>query len=298
MTSTFAVGAAWLQTTDFSSTGGHWLLVFVGIIAACWVILILALIAVAIGGLIAWRKVEALLNEAKTKAFPIIGDVQAIVTDVKPKVISITESVRHVMGNVAETSDDLKTKTKDIASKVTTTVDDASNRTRTQVDRVDGMFNSALNATSDVAAKIHYGIRYPIVEISGIVNGLKAGLETLFSGGSHSSTPTSTGAAKAGPSAVQSTAGEGSLTPERGFGQDRFSAARANAQSESGSAAMGIDDRPGTDAPGVETVSADPTLKGEVESDPSSAVAPSPGAQKVVDRYFTGTSRSDSNRKP
>ncbi len=306
MASILALSAAWLQTGDMSANGQHWLLIFVGIIAACWVILILVLIGIAVLGLIAWRKVEALLDETKRKAFPIIGDVQAIVTDVKPKIVSVSNSVHRIVGNFAETSDDLKVKAKDVASKVTSTVEEANTRTRAQVDRVDGMFESALNATSDVAAKVHYGIRYPIVEISGFVNGVKAGLETLFSGTSRSGNPASgdpgRGSASAAPGRSQpgssSPVGSDSPATGRGFGEDRFSAARQAARSTERSAAMGVDDRPGTGAPGVETVSADPSLKGEVESDPSSAVAPSPGAQQVVDRYFTGTNRPDANRKP
>ena len=41
------------------------------------------------------------------------------------------------------------------------------------------MVSSALKATSDVGNTIHRGIRLPVMEVAGVVNGLKAALDVL-----------------------------------------------------------------------------------------------------------------------
>jgi hypothetical protein len=44
---------------------------------------------------------------------------------------------------------------------------------------VDGIVTSALNTTTDVAETIQRGIKVPLREVSGIINGVKAGLDVL-----------------------------------------------------------------------------------------------------------------------
>jgi hypothetical protein len=59
------------------------------------------------------------------------------------------------------------------------TMTDVNLKTRAQVARVDGMVTSVLNTTADIAETIQRGIRIPVREFSGLVNGLKAGLDVL-----------------------------------------------------------------------------------------------------------------------
>jgi hypothetical protein len=43
------------------------------------------------------------------------------------------------------------------------------------------MVATALTATGAIAEMIHEGVRKPVLEVSGLVNGLKAGLNVLLS---------------------------------------------------------------------------------------------------------------------
>jgi hypothetical protein len=52
-------------------------------------------------------------------------------------------------------------------------------KTRAQMDRVDGMVTSVLNTTNDISETMQRGIKAPLREVSGLVNGLKAGLDVL-----------------------------------------------------------------------------------------------------------------------
>jgi hypothetical protein len=59
------------------------------------------------------------------------------------------------------------------------TASDLNSKTRAQVDRVDGMVTSVLNTTNDISETVTRGIKVPLREVSGLVNGLKAGIEVL-----------------------------------------------------------------------------------------------------------------------
>jgi hypothetical protein len=59
------------------------------------------------------------------------------------------------------------------------TASDLNSKTRAQLDRVDGMVTSVLNTTNDISETVQRGIKMPVREFNGLVNGLKAGLDVL-----------------------------------------------------------------------------------------------------------------------
>ncbi len=261
----------------------QWLVVFVGIIAFCSFVQFLVLVGAAIGALKAWKSISAEIQVVKQKAMPIVATVQGVVDDARPMVKKVTAKVQEIVedatpkvkvvtakvqeimedatpkvktitANVADISDVARTKVHDFQAtldKANETVREVNDKTRAQVSKVDGMVSSTLKATSDIGNTIHRGIRMPVMEVAGVVNALKAGLDVLV-GRSGSSSKGSAG--------------------ESGTGPGGFRGARE------GSSAPGS-------APGpVRVPPADPASS-SVSSHPSSNVAPSPGAAEVVDKY-------------
>ena len=204
-------------------------------------------------------------------------NIRSIVEDTTPKVKAVTENVKTVAANFTDTSTTFKDKAREIADNVTETVGDANKKTRAQVDRVDNMVSSAFTATSEVAAKIHHGIKVPVNEVVGWVNGVKAGLDKFLAGkkpssaakpsGIHVAPFKPTGSAKqtVAPDYPPTASGEAAapVMSDQPLARDRFQAAAARAAEQ------------------------------DVLSDPSSAVAPSPGAQEVVDRFLHSSEKDD-----
>ena len=163
------MSAMWLQDPDSLSSGNSRLLmVFVGMVAVALIVQAIALIAMAVGAAKARKRGLEIVEELRTKLMPIMDNTHSFIQDTAPKVKIITE-------NFAETSHVIRAK----AQEFDVTASDLNSKARAQAARVDGIVTSALNTTTDVAETIQRGIKIPLREVSGLINGLKAGLDVL-----------------------------------------------------------------------------------------------------------------------
>ncbi len=256
-----------IGTSDHSGL----LVIFVGIIAFCSFVQFLVLVGAAIAGLKAYKSVSAEIGVLKQKAMPIIGSVQKVVEDIRPKVSAIsakvqevvedstpkvkvittkvqeivedaTPKVKMVTTNVADMSTVVRNKVHEFEAtldKANETVRAANDKTRAQVDRVDGMVSSTLQATSNLGDTIHRGIKTPVLEVAGVVKGVKAAIDVLL-------------------------------------GKNDFAG---------GSARNSGQKKPGSGKPGPVPVPSSGFTGASTEFDPSSGVAPSPGAAEVAERF-------------
>ena len=189
---------AMFQSGDAAGTDHlQWIMIFVGVLAFCSLVQFLVFAVAGIVALKEWKKISAEIDIVKQKAYPLIASVQDIVKDATPKVQKITASVQDLMADVSPKVKTITSNVTDISNvarekvhafeqtldHANETVRMANDKTRAQVDRVDGMVSSALKATSDVGNTIHRGIRAPIVEVAGVVNGIKAALDVLVGRG-------------------------------------------------------------------------------------------------------------------
>ncbi len=175
MTPAHLMSVMLFQGGDASSDHFQLLVIFVGVIAFCSFVQFLVFVGAAIAGLRAWKSVSAEIEAVKQKAFPLVASVQTIVTDATPKVKKITE-------NVVDVSEFVKGKVHQYEATIdeaNQTVKEVNAKTRAQVARVDGMVSSTLKATSSLGNTIHHGIKTPVLEVAGVVNGLKAALDVL-----------------------------------------------------------------------------------------------------------------------
>jgi hypothetical protein len=163
------MSAMWLQDPDSLSSGNSRLLmVFVGMVAVALIVQAIALIAMAVGAAKARKRGLEIVEEVRLKLMPIMDNTHNFIQDNAPKVKIITE-------NFVETSHVIRSK----AQEFDVTASDLNAKTRAQAARVDGIVTSALNTTTDVAETIQRGIKVPLREVSGIINGVKAGLDVL-----------------------------------------------------------------------------------------------------------------------
>jgi hypothetical protein len=159
----------WLQDPDSLSSGNSRLLmIFVAMVAIAMVAQAIALIIMAIGAAKARKRGLEIAEEIRVKMLPIITGTHELIRDNAPKVKIITE-------NFVETSHVIRSKAQDFD----VTASDLNAKTRAQAARVDGMVTSVLNTTAEISESIQKGIKIPVREVSGVVNGLKAGLDVL-----------------------------------------------------------------------------------------------------------------------
>jgi hypothetical protein len=159
----------WLQDPNSLSSGNSRLLMFfVGMVAIAMVGQAVALIVMAVGAGKARKRGLEIAEDLRVKVMPIITGTHELIRDNSPKVKVITE-------NFVETSHIIRSK----AQEFDVTASDLNSKTRAQAARVDGMVTSVLNTTAEITDSIQRGIKIPVREVTGMVNGLKAGLDVL-----------------------------------------------------------------------------------------------------------------------
>ena len=159
----------WMQDPDSLSSGNSkTLMVFVALVAIAMCAQAIALIVMAIGAGKARKRGLAMAEEVREKAMPLIHDAHAMVRDLAPKIKVISD-------NLVETSHTIRGK----AQEFDATATDINQKTRAQVARVNGIVSSVLTSTAEITETIQRGIKVPLREVSGVVNGVKAGLDVL-----------------------------------------------------------------------------------------------------------------------
>ncbi len=180
-------GLAMWQAPDAINSGhAIWLEVFVTVAAIALLAQAVVVVAIAIVALKAQKVITGHVLEIKTKAMPILEKSHALLTELTPKINSITANVEHISFVVREKVVEFEPTVSSVNTTVqeaNATVRDANAKAHAQLIRVNGMVTSVLAATSDLGEKIHSGIKVPVREISGIVSGFKAGIDSLMSKG-------------------------------------------------------------------------------------------------------------------
>lgn len=158
-----------MQDPDSLSSGNSRLLmIFVAMVAIAMVAQAIALIIMAIGAAKARKRGIEIAEEIRLKMLPIITGTHDMISENAPKIKIITE-------NFVETSHVIRSK----AQEFDLTASDLNAKTRAQAARVDGMVTSVLNTSADIADTVQRGVKIPLREVSGLINGMKAGLDVL-----------------------------------------------------------------------------------------------------------------------
>jgi uncharacterized protein YoxC len=96
---------------------------------------------------------------------PMVKSTHALVDDLSPK-------LKHITTNMVEVSDILRTETQHIS----VSLGDMVERTHQQAARVDNMVSSTLNGIGHATAAVQEGLSAPIRHLSGVLDGLRAGI--------------------------------------------------------------------------------------------------------------------------
>jgi hypothetical protein len=111
-------------------------------------------------------RVEKLASEVNTKALPLIETTQTLLVEVKPRVIDIVTNAEE-SARIARAQ----------MERLDATVSDIVDRTRLQVIRADELVNRTMDRVEETTDMVHRTVVSPIRRLSGLVQGLSAGLE-------------------------------------------------------------------------------------------------------------------------
>lgn len=111
-------------------------------------------------------RVEKLASDVSTKALPLIETTQSLLVEVKPRVTDI-------VANAEESARIARTQ----MERLDATVSDIVDRTRLQVIRADELVNRTMDRVEETTDMVHRTVVSPIRQLSGLVQGLSAGLE-------------------------------------------------------------------------------------------------------------------------
>lgn len=142
---------------------------FVGVTAAAVVIQAGILVGLFLAVRKTTARVEALANEVTTKVLPTVEIANSMLVDLRPKIETMVE-------NVSESSTMIRAQ----IERIDATVSDVIDRTRLQVIRADELVNGTMDRLEETRDVVHKTVISPIRQVSGLIQGVTAGLEFLI----------------------------------------------------------------------------------------------------------------------
>ena len=114
------------------------------------------------------KKIHALTDQIEKHVLPLIHNSRGLMEDLTPQ-------VKKIAANLVDVTASVKAQTE----TVRTVVEDVTVRTRKQTARADGMVTNALNTLAQAGAAVERGVSGPLRQVSGVLNGLRVGIDTL-----------------------------------------------------------------------------------------------------------------------
>jgi len=115
-------------------------------------------------------KVESLAEEVKTKVLPTAELAHSMMSELRPKIVTVVD-------NVSVSTTMLRTQ----MERVDATLTDIVDRTRLQVIRADEFVNSTMDKLEETREVMQRTVVSPVKQLSGLMHGVSAGFEALFS---------------------------------------------------------------------------------------------------------------------
>ncbi|HTA25030.1 MAG TPA: hypothetical protein VK763_15970 [Terriglobales bacterium] len=147
------------------------LTIFIAVTSAAVVIQAGILVAMYLAVRQTTARTEALANEVRSKVLPTVELAQSMLADLRPKVESI-------VNNFNESS----VMARHQMERLDATMSDLLDRARLQVIRADELVGKALDRVEETGELVHKTVVSPVRQVSGVLQGLTAGLEFFFSG--------------------------------------------------------------------------------------------------------------------
>jgi hypothetical protein len=117
------------------------------------------------------ERMEALATEVKSKVLPAAETAQSMLQDLRPKIETLID-------NFSQSSTLVRAQ----LQRLDATVGDVIDRTRLQVIRADELLGRTLDKVEETTEMVHKTVVSPVRQLSGLFQGVSAGLEFFLSG--------------------------------------------------------------------------------------------------------------------
>jgi len=150
------------------------LTIFIAITAAAVVLQAAILVAMYLAVRKTSARMEILSTEVKGKVLPMVDTANAMLTEMRPK-------LENLVSNANYASDKVRSQ----VERLDATVTDAIDRTRLQIIRADELLTRTMDKVENATDVVHKTVVSPVRQFSGLMQGISAGFESLFSGRRH-----------------------------------------------------------------------------------------------------------------
>jgi hypothetical protein len=116
----------------------------------------------------ATTEVHELADQLKQHLVPTLSTARNLVEDISPKVKVATS-------NLVEASSILRSQ----AEHINKTVSEVTDLAQAQISRIDEMATAILDGITQATAAVQHGIASPLKQVTGVLHGLRAGLDVL-----------------------------------------------------------------------------------------------------------------------
>jgi hypothetical protein len=147
------------------------LTIFIAVTSAAVVIQAVILVVMYLAVRQTTARTEVLANEVRSKVLPTIELAQSMLLDLRPKV-----------ENIVNNFNDSSVLVRHQVERLDATMGDLLDRARLQVIRADELVGKALDQVEETGDLVHKTVVSPVRQVSGVLQGLTAGLEFFFSG--------------------------------------------------------------------------------------------------------------------
>ncbi|MGC2227739.1 MAG: hypothetical protein WA578_12245 [Candidatus Sulfotelmatobacter sp.] len=143
--------------------------IFIAVTAAAVLLQALLLAAMYLAMRKSSERLEALASDVKGKALPALETAQSILSDIRPKLQVISDNLQESTILVHAQ-----------VERLDATVNDVVDRARLQVIRADELLTRTLDRVERTTDLVQTTVVSPIRQVSGVVQGITAGLEYLL----------------------------------------------------------------------------------------------------------------------
>jgi hypothetical protein len=143
--------------------------IFIAVTAAAVLLQALLLAAMYLAMRKSSERLEALATDVKGKALPALETAQSILSDIRPKLQVISDNLQESTILVHAQIE-----------RLDATVNDVVDRARLQVIRADELLTRTLDRVERTTDLVQTTVVSPIRQVSGVVQGITAGLEYLL----------------------------------------------------------------------------------------------------------------------
>lgn len=141
------------------------LVIFTAVTAFSLLLQACCLLVMAIVVLKSVKKMQAIAEETKGKAMPVIASAQTLLDDISPKLRTATSELSEISQKVRHQ-----------AQNVNQTMDNALVKANAQIRRIDEILTTTISAVDHASKTIESAVASPTRRISGVLHGVRVGL--------------------------------------------------------------------------------------------------------------------------